>query len=919
MKLKSILKTLSLDTLRTIHRFWAFNPPRGAKPTDDEETARNTLVSFLYPRLQLRHSFQGTFAKLGKDERDLIFFLAIHGGDLETAEVVERCFARNTAAFDVVARSLSERGFVFREDVELGGEAIEMTGLPEPYLRYVELPSYWEGYLGSFLKGLTAPQLRAIANQGLKLRLSTSKKHLLIWRIRRALTDPRFLREHVAGLPSEQNDILATLLEKRGVSVYRDLLDQSYLRRYDHARADHIRALSVVSGLVFTAVEGENKQNNLLMVPRDLVFTIRSGYHADRRSLRELDTVSMPSAETRKMVLDNSTHLLRDLVILVSSIRAAAPRVLSGGGIGKNDLKKILPDLSSNKTLKYVRFLTLFAIRKFFLLPVNDAWTVSGTFESWIEDAQKAYADLYAAWLDSTEWNEEFPEGDTIHVDPVPSNLLHAAVLRRMVLRNLESIPHNDWIDFDGFADGMISQIEVGIPGRNPADDAPMTRHNILALESVIAESLYWLGIVAVGVASPDRYGDLGSRGDETMDPLTRRGVSAKSKTPNDYAFAFKATALGRQILAGHSGDPVRLFGARGNGNRPRIEMKARQFTVQPSLEILAPPDLALPILYRLTQFCEVVSVDVMSTLSITRRSVREAMDRGLDGEGILAFLDSHSTIPAPETVRHLIQECSSKHGQVDVGRAGGYIHVDDSAALEEIRAHRHVRRQVKKIIGRKLILLTPQADVGRLAKELRKAGFMPRVDSENVQPANDGAFYVRFTAKELYDTLGILKFVVAMEDELGRQLTDGKARPLFERLQPDSSSRLNFQDFAESISKGFLRRYHAARKKQIEAVAGRYKRQLTRLLTAGRTVERPADYRGVNPARRPEDIRRLVQHAVESESRVEIVYTAVKDRRMSDTIEPESINDDKIYAFSDDRNGHAMFSLSRVRRATLV
>ena len=917
MKLKSILKMLPLETLEAIHGFWRFNEPKAKQVLDGDEARRKALIEFLYPRLQLRHSFQEVFSRLDKEEKDLVFFLAIHGGDLECAEVVERCFAGAAEPFSARVERLTQRGFVFRDTFK-AGQAVQMVGLPEPYLRYVELPSYWEGYLGSFLKDLSTPRLKAIANKGLKLRLATSKKHLLTWRIRKALTDAPFLRDCIGRLPLEQRDILQALLEKRGVSVYRDLLDQSYSLRYDHTRADHVQALSTVSGLVFTAVEGANKQNNLLMIPRDLAFIIRSGYHPDRRNLRELDTVSMPSDESQGLVLDNSGHLLRDLVILVAAIQKHPPRVLASGGIGRNELKKILPSLSSRKTLKYARFLALFCIRQKFLLPVSGAWTASEAFERWIEDAQGAYRDLYALWLNSTAWNEEFPEGDTVHAEPSPSNLIHATELRRLVLRNLESIPHDDWMDFDAFAEGLVPQIEVGIPGRNPAGEGPMLRHNILVLESLIAESLYWLGIVTVGVANSARLAELGSRSDESLDPLVRRGVNSSAKRPKEYAFAFKPTALGRQILSGSSADPARLFGARGPA-RVRVEMEARQFTIQPNLEILAPPDLRLCDLWRLCQFCEVISVDVMSTLAITRRSVREAMDRGLDGQALLTFLESGSTSPLPETVRHLVSECSSKHGEVDMGYAGGYIHVTDRALLEEIRAHRRVRDAVQDVIDQSLIVLTPQADVARLARELRKSGYMPRVDSENVHVTKDGAFHVRLSPEELYDLLGILKFVAAMEEELGRSVTEEKTRPLLERFQPDPSSRFNLTDFAETLCKGFLRRYHAAHKKQIEEVAGRYKRQLARLLTAGSSVEPRPAFEGPNPAVRSEDIPSLLEFAIKTESRVEIVYRHPQAGSTRDIIEPQSMAGDRVYALTDERDGRVPFLLSRIRRAKLL
>ncbi len=915
MKLKSIVKTLPLATLESIHRFWEFNE---IKTENGNGVDAQALADFLYPRLQLRHSFLSAFDKLAKDEKDLVYFLAIHGGDLEASETAERCCEGDQARLNELMDRLEQRGFAFRDTLELDGENVAMVGLPEPYLRFIDLPSYWEGYLGGFLKDLPTARLKSIANQGLKLRIDTGKKNVLAWRVHRALTNPQILSQHIGTLPQEQRDILEMMLEKRGVIVYRDLLDQSFLRRFDHQRAEHIQSLLNTSGLIFTAVEGENTQNNLLMIPRDIAFMIRSNFHPDNRSLRELDTVSMAGEETaQQLILDNSSHLLRDMVVLMAAVRNHPPRVLANGGIGKNELKKILPSLSSHKTLKYCRFLALFLERKRMLLPAADVWTVSDSFESWIEDAREVYREIYTFWLETTAWNEEYPEGDIFHADPPPSNLIHATELRQLVLHNLETIPHTDWLDFDGFAEGLIPQIELAMPSRGTGSDLPMTRHNYLAVESLVGESLFWLGLVTIGVSNAGLVGEIGSRSNQTLDPLLRQGVQGRGRQANEYAFTFKPSALGMRVLAGGATDPARLFSSRGAG-RIEQEMDARQFTVQPNMEVLAPPDLALPVLYKLCRFCEVISIDVMSTLALTRQSLREAMDRGIDAASILSCLEEGSAIAVPDTIKHLIQECSSRHGQVSMGYGGGYIVAEDRAALEEIRAHRRVREVIKETVGENLILLTPRTDVGRLAKELRKAGFMPKVDAENVHSTEDGDYLIRLTPKELYDLLGILKFVTTMEEELGQSLTEERARPLLERLQPDPSTALNFAEYPETICRSFLRRYHMAKKKQIDEVAGRYKRQLARLLTTGSSIERPASFDGPNPATNPEDIRRMVQFAAEHESRLEVVFLDQNDATSRDTIEPEAINGDKVYAFSEDRDEHAMFALSRIRKTRL-
>jgi hypothetical protein len=919
MKLKSILKTLPIETLESIHRFWEFNEPSAGQEPDSPDARIQRLVDFLYPRLQLKHSFVAAYGKLEAAEKDLIFFLAIHGGDLESKEVVDRCFGGSDDALASLADQLTQKGFVFQDTVELGRLKASMTGLPEPYLRYVELPSYWEGYLGNFLRTLPTASLKAMANRGLRLRLATSKKRLLIWRIRCALTDPKFIKKYVGQMPAEQRDILESLLEKRGISVYRDLLDQSYMRLYDNERASHIQALTSHSGIVFTAVAGENKQNDLLMVPRDLAYIIRSGYQPDNRTLQELDTVSMTQSEPRRLVLDNSGNLLRDLTVLMAGIRRRPPRVLASGGIGKNDLKKLLPDLSSRKTLKYARFIAHFCIRKKFLLTSGGFWSVSDSFAAWLESSQAAYRDFYDFWLNDTGWNEEYPDGDVMHADPPPSNLAHMPELRRMVLRNLESIPHSDWMDFDAFAEGLLPQIEIAMPSRRPGGEIPPLRHNILVIESVVAESLYWLGLAALGVKKAEKLADLGSRKDETLDPLVRHGVAARGKSTHDHAFVFKPTAHGQRILdSGVSCEPNRLFSLRGDG-RLEMEMEAEQFTVQPNQEILAPPDLKLPYLYNLCLFCDVISVDVMSTLSISRRSLRAAMDLGETPENILEFLSGKSSTPPPETVRHLINECSSQHGELNMGYAGGYIHIGDRALFEEIRSHRHVRPWIKDVVGHRLIVLSPQTDIPRLAAELRKSGFMPRVDSENVHVADDGAFHLKLSPKELSELMGMLKFVIAMEDDFGGTLTDNKVRPLLERLRPGTIDRYNLAEFADTIGKTIARRARSARKKEVDQVAGRYKRQLARFLVSGSSLERPGGYRGPNPAQTGEEVRSLLEHAIDHETRVEIAYLHIKNGAIQDTIEPESLNNDKLYAYSDDRDGHAVFAVSRIQSAKLL
>src|SRR5690606_12633000 len=91
------------------------------------------------------------------------------------------------------------------------------------------------------------------------------------------------------------------------------------------------------------------------------------------------------------------------------------------------------------------------------------------------------------------------------------------------------------------------------------------------------------------------------------------------------------------------------------------------QFIVQPTHEVIVPPDLGLRTFYHLNEIGLVKSIDVMSLLSITKTSLREGLDRGLDGTEIEEFLTRHSRTPIPDSLRILIRDCSEKHGEVNM------------------------------------------------------------------------------------------------------------------------------------------------------------------------------------------------------------------------------------------------------------
>jgi len=917
MKLKSILRSLSLDHLQAILEFWGIGRP-DLDPGQAESEQRERVAEHLYPRLQMQQCFMAAFEKLNDGEKDLVYFLTIHGGEMSRTEVLERQFGGDEARMNALVERLSRIAFVFLDDLSEEGLEEALVGLPESYLRYIPLPAHWQGYLGYFLQGLPAAQLKQIAQTGLGLKIDSARKNYLIYRIRNELLDPVKLRHRVGHLSTPERETLRNLLDRRGVCVYRDLLDTGFQKRYDHGKAEYVNSLLSHSGLLFTAAIGDNKYNNLLMIPRDLFYIVDHAYTPDHRSLRELDTISyIGRAQQPTHILDNSNNLLRDVVIFAAYINRNTVRKLSTGGIGKNDLKKIVPILSAHKTPKYAAFLALFLIHKKFLVPVGNVWRVNQTFLRWLGDSRQCYQDLLQFWLETNLWNEEYLDGDTKHSDTPPTGLVNAPELRKLVLDNMATIPISGWIQFEAFAENISPQVEMSIPRREGASGYDrFNRTNRAILESAVGETLYWMGIVSLGVYDLKDINVVGHQPPVLGDGRWRRG----RRQPRPWRpFLFQLTPLGRFILDGPYTDPAKIFQGRDDSMLP-LQCEARHFIVQPNLEIITPPDLDLHTFYRLNEFCNIKAVDVMSTMEITRDSLREGMDKGVRGEDILQFIGEHSLQQVPETVRHLIQECSDKHGELDMGAASGFIRVSDRILLEELRSNRRVQPAIKDVIGETLILLRENIDIRKLARELQKLGFMPRLETARSRVAEkDTSFQFTLGQEELYTLLAILNHCLAVEEEVGVSLTGDKIPALIERLRPEGSGAFNVTQFAESIGREYTKKFQTALRKKLEEIQSKYKRQVSRLVSSLPSEPVRGAFQGPNPAREREDMLEMAEFAAEQEVPVEITYTRLDHDALVEKVLPKKIVGDRIYAFSEKRQRVRSYRLERVQQIRLL
>lgn len=923
MKLKSQLRESSLEQLQSIAEFWGLRPE---EPSVWDSALE--LADYLYPRLQTPPQFKQAFDRLELSERELIYLLALHGGELPVDEFRRRSGLHDDQNFAEALSRLRLRGFLARELVEDEGEKFDLLGVPEPFVRLIDLPPYWKDFLGHYLQALGLDELRQIARQGLGARYEGRRKQVLVHFIRERLLDPRGLRECLNRLSPPESELFHQILLKTGACVWRDLLDGGAQKKFNHSRADLLQKLTQNSGLVFVSVPSPNHYNNLIMVPRDIRHTLQNGFRRDERTLAELSRSADrsrrqdPSSPPRpNVILDNSQNLLRDLVILCAYTVHHPVKILNNGGVGRNDLKKIVPLMSHNKSVKYAAFLALFAMSKKLLIPVGERWRVSKGAQEWLADSRRCFRELYEFWLTTSEWNEEYIDGDVLHVESYPQNLISATELRKLILRVMEKIPPETWIDFDTFAESLLPQVAIEIPGR--FDHAPAekyNRHTKLIIESVIAEPFYWFGLVTLGVSDMLAARELGSRPNESIPSVAAelaRPLVPSIVTGEEFLLSFKVSQSGRQIFDGRYLEPARAFSKGVPPGVPYAE-ETMHVTVQPNLEIVTPPDLNLSLFYRLLMFAEVKKVDIMTTLAITRESVRMGMERGFTAAQIVELLRECSRRELPETIVQLVDECASRHGEIELGFSGGYIAAADKMHVEEIRANPRINKFVKDVFGERLVVLNRTVDLNKIASELQKMGFLPRVASDTLHVTGEGLFHVTLKPDQLYELLAVLNFAQSIEEDFEGDIFEERLRPLIERLTGDAKEDYNPDYYVKPLLKAFRSNYEKRTSKKRDDEKRKLKKQVNRLLERVPRKREPPRFTGENPCSDPAGIAKLLKFAIESEAQVKIHYQRSTGEEIDEVIEPESLQAGRLYAFCPEVNEHHLYAVKRILQAAI-
>lgn len=679
MKLRAIL---SLQTIQKLRRIAGV-----AGLPSDPSGNKTALIDLLCGPLSRPEAVAARLDVLTPEQREFVTALAAEGGELLETEAVDELSNGFVRPFRALLSALSEAGLVFQDSETLGADC-PLVGIPDPLLRSIPVPEADRGRLRQAMKTTSIGLLRAFARD-LGVLSRDTRRPFVVQAIRAHLLNPEHLKAYMNGLSEEKRAILDRTLKVDEITPEEIREGMEGTRELDEM---------LWKTPLFFSPGDRSRQNAAIRLATDLRQAMQAiadsqGGHLQSRPEEALKKMPQPPARVR----DNTPYLLHDLATLLGLIEQRRPRLLKHGGLARAELRKTRPCCDTDPG--YPEFLTLFTEASGMVHPEDGFWRLSENAVERLEGAIQIQKALLAFWQETERWNEWTA---TRPVSPARRDRIDALKsLRQEVLKGLRSCPKDCWVAYSRFYRLLVESSE---PFRHLAEH-PATGRTLAAggttadelLRRMFQGALTWMGLTVLG--NPDAFAL----------PLHQEARAS-----------FRVTPPGRALLEGEA------TGAFQDA-APPTNPDAR-FVLQPNLEILSPPDLPYARYIALFGLADLKSIDVMTRFQITREAFQRAMNRGASGDAIREFLKTNSATGLPDTVEALIEECESKHGEIEIGPASGYLTVAREALLDELYAQTRIAVCLGLRVSPTQAVLKPDTKPEALLQLLHKQGYMPRL-----------------------------------------------------------------------------------------------------------------------------------------------------------------------------------------------
>jgi hypothetical protein len=392
-----------------------------------------------------------------------------------------------------------------------------------------------------------------------------------------------------------------------------------------------------------------------------------------------------PPAELRPVGAQAAPVL--DLVECLQLIDDEQPSLTQKGLFPKPLAKRLARSLSV-ATPAYADFIFALALQSGLLKREGLTLSVKPRKSlQWLEEGDFLQrAALFAAWRSLGGWRDDreepYQRTDT---------LVSGAPYREALLELLAGLP-----DDGATLDSIAARLRFRIPGRFASAQQPALGEHLPGPEGYVRGALRmldWLGLA------------------EPLQTPARPGAEATIA-------ALRLTPAGRALLRPQATD-----------DEPEGIPRTDRLIVQPTLDILAPPNID-PELYRVLRgFTELRAAGGMRTTTLTEAALRRALDRGTRPATIRSILEGHGGGALPATVATLLEDVSAKYGRIHVGSGGYYLTVDDPHLLAELQADRRLGGLVQRRLSPTVAIIAGEG-LQQILDRLRGAGHMPVSDN---------------------------------------------------------------------------------------------------------------------------------------------------------------------------------------------
>ncbi|MBN1354741.1 helicase-associated domain-containing protein [bacterium] len=433
-----------------------------------------------------------------------------------------------------------------------------------------------------------------------------------------------------------------------------------------------------------------------------------------------------------------STSILSDIFILIRYLEEYKVRPLKDGGLSKRDLRILVDRISrydgcvNHDWYAYLRFIYRFCRKSMLLKVRHNRLQVETRFAQWVKKGSiEQLMDLYHSWLEDDGYDEFRNISDFRILSAGLRNPARTA--RKTAMRIIGSFQPGRWIPLNGLLEYFRQthprflrpmpddrhwrvQMVSGMADRENVTgwDLPET-HMILFY---ISGPLLWLGAITLGMDQSDNPDSI------LINPL------------GEY-----------------------IFGKRSPDTELPETVAANTIIIQPDHEILVPENAVLSIRYMVETFTELVLSGPISRYRISRNSIAGGLLRGLTVPRILDFLQSVSISPVPQNVQASIEFWGEQHGRVMLKHAI-LLETQDAYLMKELLMRPAIRRKLQDQIGATHATVHA-GNLNALLKEIKKAGYMPRISTELMlqwEPAPISLQLTRETAESLLRNLETMK-----------------------------------------------------------------------------------------------------------------------------------------------------------------